>query len=186
MNIGMIIAENLKRIRKEKNLSMGQVAEKAGISKVILSQLEKGEKNNPTINTIWKIAGALNVPYTMLLDKPEDSTKLVTFEEAMENVSRSEDDKCKIYCYYSSDYKHNVEFFKMHIEPEGVYLSPGHTSKGEEYIFVEKGKLILTLEEKSFILKEGDSLHFNSDKPHEYKNLCESRTEMIVANFYVR
>lgn len=57
MEISAIIAINLKRIREERKLSMGQLAEMAGVSKVVLSQLEKGTAN-PTINTIWKITGA--------------------------------------------------------------------------------------------------------------------------------
>ena len=62
MEISAIIAINLKRIREERKLSMGQLAEMAGVSKVVLSQLEKGTAN-PTINTIWKITGALGLPY---------------------------------------------------------------------------------------------------------------------------
>lgn len=70
MEIGKIIALNLKRLRDERNLSLGQLAELAGVSKVMLSQLEKGT-SNPTINTIWKITGALHLPYTSLLELPE-------------------------------------------------------------------------------------------------------------------
>lgn len=63
MNINSIIAENLKTLRTERNLSLGQLAELSGISKVMLSQIEKGD-TNPTINTLWKIAKGLKVPYT--------------------------------------------------------------------------------------------------------------------------
>ena len=51
MEAGEIIAFNLKRLRNEKNLTLGQLANMAGVSKVVLSQIEKGEAN-PTINTI--------------------------------------------------------------------------------------------------------------------------------------
>ncbi len=58
MNINSIIAENLKTLRTERNLSLGQLAELSNISKVMLSQIEKGD-TNPTINTLWKIANGL-------------------------------------------------------------------------------------------------------------------------------
>lgn len=45
MEIGEIIAYNLKRIREERNLSLGQLADSAGVSKVVLSQIEKGDSN---------------------------------------------------------------------------------------------------------------------------------------------
>ncbi len=68
MNINSIIAENLKTLRTERNLSLGQLAELSNISKVMLSQIEKGD-TNPTINTLWKIANGLKVPYTLLLEQ---------------------------------------------------------------------------------------------------------------------
>ncbi|EQG75728.1 helix-turn-helix family protein [Clostridioides difficile DA00165] len=55
MSINTVIAKNLNRLRNERNLSLGQLAELSGVSKVMLSQIEKGD-SNPTVNTIWKIA----------------------------------------------------------------------------------------------------------------------------------
>lgn len=54
MNLNSVIAENLKRLRLERNLSLGQLAELSEVSKVMISQIEKGD-TNPTINTIWKL-----------------------------------------------------------------------------------------------------------------------------------
>lgn len=67
MELNEIIAENLKRLRTERGLSLGRLAELSGVSKVMLSQVEKGE-SSPTINTLWKIATGLQVPYTQLID----------------------------------------------------------------------------------------------------------------------
>ena len=58
MELNEIIAENLKRLRTERGLSLGRLAELSGVSKVMLSQVEKGE-SSPTINT-------LSVSYTHL------------------------------------------------------------------------------------------------------------------------
>ena len=49
MELNEIIAENLKRLRTERGLSLGRLAELSGVSKVMLSQVEKGE-SSPTIN----------------------------------------------------------------------------------------------------------------------------------------
>lgn len=66
MNLNEIIAVNLKRLRAERGFSLGKLSELSGVSKVMLSQIEKGE-SNPTINTLWKIAGGLQVSYTKLV-----------------------------------------------------------------------------------------------------------------------
>ena len=54
--------------RAERNLTLGQLSQVSGVSKAMLSDIEKGG-SNPTINTIWKIANGLNVPYTRLMEK---------------------------------------------------------------------------------------------------------------------
>ncbi|MBP3230939.1 MAG: helix-turn-helix transcriptional regulator, partial [Anaerovibrio sp.] len=69
MTINEIIAINMSRLRKDKNLSFGQLAERSGVSKVMLSQIETGE-GNPTINTIWKVANGLGVDYSQLIVQP--------------------------------------------------------------------------------------------------------------------
>ena len=63
MEINTIIGNNLKKIRQEKKLTLDELAGITGVSKGMLSQIEKGT-TNPTINTIWKISNGLNVPYT--------------------------------------------------------------------------------------------------------------------------
>ena len=68
MDWGKRIGANLKQLRTERNLTLGQLSGLAGISKAMLSEMEKG-MGNPTINTIWKIANGLKVPYTRLLEE---------------------------------------------------------------------------------------------------------------------
>ena len=80
MNINQVIADNLKRLRTERNLSLGQLASLSGVSKVMLSQIEKGD-TNPTINTIWKIAKGLKVSYTALLEQQKQNTTLIKKSE---------------------------------------------------------------------------------------------------------
>ena len=70
MDWGKRIGANLKQMRTERNLTLGQLSGLAGISKAMLSEMEKG-MGNPTINTIWKIANGLKVPYTRLLEGSE-------------------------------------------------------------------------------------------------------------------
>ena len=88
MELGKIIAFNLKRLRMERNLSQGQLAKEAGISKAMLSDIEKGG-SNPTINTLWKIANGLNVPYTKLMDGIDDEATVVQRKDTIEQSGES-------------------------------------------------------------------------------------------------
>ena len=81
MDLGKIIGENLRRLRTERNLSLGQLAKTSEISKGILSEIEKGN-SNPTINTILKIADGLSTPYTALLEEPEKECDVIRKEDS--------------------------------------------------------------------------------------------------------
>jgi transcriptional regulator with XRE-family HTH domain len=61
------IGKVLKRLREAKDLSQLELAKRAGVAQAYLSELEAGQKKNPGIETLRKIAKALGVPVTKLL-----------------------------------------------------------------------------------------------------------------------
>ena len=75
-NPQLAISRNLARLRQEKSLSLDALAEKAKVSKVLLCQIEHGEAN-PTVNTLWKIAVGLDVPFGNLVYEAESPLQLV-------------------------------------------------------------------------------------------------------------
>ena len=108
MDLGMTIAENLKALREERNLSIGQLSKMSGVSKAMLSELEKGG-SNPTINTLWKIANAMNVHYTRLTEQKENGALFVKKEDSV--LQSSEDGKYRIRCYFPSTTGRDFELF---------------------------------------------------------------------------
>ena len=74
------ISNNLRNIRKNRNLSLDQLAELTGVSKSMLRQIETG-KSSPTIATVWKITNGLRVSFTTLLRKPAVPAELRSFRD---------------------------------------------------------------------------------------------------------
>lgn len=181
MNLNLIIAENLKRLRQERNLSLGQLAELSEVSKVMLSQIEKGD-TNPTINTIWKIAKGLNVPYTVLLDKHQQDITVIRKSEAEEQTT--DDGTYRVYCYFGNTPHRNFELFLLELDSGAVYNSVGHSEKSQEYLTVTEGELLLTANNKEFLLKKEDSICFSSAAPHSYKSCGKNNLKAMVVNFY--
>ncbi len=181
MNLNLIIADNLKRLRQERNLSLGQLAELSGVSKVMLAQIEKGE-TNPTINTIWKIANGLKVPYTVLIDEREIDAQVITKKDTTKQIS--DDQKLRIYCYYNTNQKRNFELFTIELDPESSYTSIGHSEKSQEYILVLAGELVLEIGNKRYILKPEESICFASATPHTYTNPGTALMKAMSLNFY--
>lgn len=181
MELGKIIAFNLRELRNERNLSLGQLSKESGISKAMLSDIEKGN-SNPTINTIWKIANGLKVPYTRLIDGVEKEATVVRRSEP--KAQTGETDAYRVYCYYKTTPVRNFELFYVELDPEASNKSIGHSEKAQEYIYIIKGELVLDTENGDYTLQEGDSLVFDSSIGHTYTNRLDTLLKFMVINYY--
>lgn len=180
MEIGDIIATNLRRIREERHLSLSQLAEQAGVSKVILSQIEKGD-SNPTINTIWKITGALQLPYTSLLEPIEAQAVHVRKID----IPDLDEGKYHIFNYYSKDQNRNFEIYQIEMDVGCVHDSIGHSTNSSEYIMLIEGRMILDVNGHEYVLDQDDALFFDASYPHTYKNISEQRVKAVLIISYL-
>ena len=181
MELGKVIALNLKELRTERNLTLGQLSKISGISKAMLSDIEKGN-SNPTINTIWKIANGLNVPYTKLMDGIEKEATIVRKSEPV--MQTGETGHYRVYCYFPSTPVRNFELFYVELDGQSSNASIGHSEKAQEYIYVMQGELSLHTETGDYVLHEGDALVFDSTIGHTYENQRDTLLTFMVINFY--
>src|SRR6266700_6459730 len=75
-----VIAASLRRERRRAGLSLTEVARRAGIAKSTLSQLESGT-GNPSVETLWAICVALDVPFSRMVDPPRSQTQVIRADE---------------------------------------------------------------------------------------------------------
>jgi XRE family transcriptional regulator, master regulator for biofilm formation len=71
-----MIGERVKTLRKEKKMSLSELAERAGVAKSYLSSLERNLQTNPSIQFLEKIAGVLNVPVDHLIHEQPNKDEL--------------------------------------------------------------------------------------------------------------
>lgn len=167
MDQNQIIGQNLKRIRTERELSLGQLAALCDLSKVVLSQIERGEAN-PTINTIWKIAGGLKVPYTQLLE--DQTPEINVINQGNAPVQMELDGAYRSYTYYTSAGERPFDWFVVQLAPGTSHESLGHLAGSQEYLYVTEGRLLLETQQGEFVLYKGDSYHFDGKQRHVYRN----------------
>mgnify|MGYP004523065767 CR=1 FL=1 len=180
MEIGKIVASNLKRLREEQNLSQGQLAEKACVSKVVISQIEKGDAN-PTINTIWKLTGALNLPYTSLLEPPN----LQAVHIRKKDITALTEDQYHIFSYYPKSAERNFELYEIEMDAGCKHSSIGHSSNSFEYILVTEGEFSLRVGEQNYHLATEDALYFDASLPHCYTNSNAQTAKAVLLIQYL-
>ena len=166
-NLNELIAENLKRLRAEKGLSLDAVAKLSGVSKSMLGQIERGEVN-PTISTVWRIANGLKVSFTSLVTGPQDDSEFV----ARSDVEPLIEDRGKIrnYPVFPFDAERGFEMYAVEIDPGGYLQADPHTPGSQEFLTLHAGRLAVRVAEEEHVLERGDSIRFKADVPHSYHN----------------
>jgi transcriptional regulator with XRE-family HTH domain len=172
------LGKRLREIRKQKKITLQNLSDKSQCSINYLSQLERG-LNSPTIETLRKIVDALDVKLHDLFSENqiEDLPKVIRKEERQtfyQNLSR-----VTYYALCSSAAQEFLDSFIIKISPgANIGYSP-HKEEGTEFIFVLSGKIDLIYDGHSLRLSSGDSISFNTEKNHYFKNPGSTHAEVI-------
>lgn len=165
-DLTVVIGSNLAQLRRKKNLSLDKLAELSGVSKAMLGQIERAE-SNPTVNTLWKIASGLRVPFNRLMATNKPPAELVRFSE-IESINDA--DGMTIFPQFSFNQENHFEIFLITLAPHCSHSSDPHDVNSEEYVLLIDGNLEIEVGVQNFQLTTGDAIHFQSDQPHTYRN----------------
>lgn len=180
MNINEAIAKNLNAVRKEQGMSIGKLARYTGLSKAVISQIEQGGAN-PTINTISKLASALHVPYTALLNSRDTTARAVFKDDVATYVSP--DGSLKSLNYYPSTPERNIKVYVLELAP-GCAQSIESARDAERFLIVKSGSLVIEVGEFSYFLMEGDSISFDASENCLIKNEEAGPASCFCVNLY--
>lgn len=172
------LADNLKRIRTRRNLSLEAVAGLTGVSRSMLAQIERGE-SNPTVSTINKITAGLRISYEELLCPKKDELRIIDPEFLGEYSERP--GKYRTLMIFPYEAGRSFEQMKIVIEPGQVCgnLLPGEEMN--EYVSVISGDLVLRVGSEEYTLTEGMSARIPAGSEHVYCNrTAEQLTLMLI------
>ena len=168
------LGKRLMKLRKEKSLTLKNLANETGLSNKYISQVEKGEVI-PPVAVLLQLSKALEVDSSLLL---KEEKKQVGKKSAEDYEKRTAD-----YSYQTltpeARHKH-LKAFKIFIDPKSEHKGVSYQHLGEEFQYVLKGKVEVMVGENKNILTPGDSLHFNSSIVHKLRNISNEIAELIV------
>lgn len=181
LKLSEIVGNNIRQLRVERGMTLGQLAKEAKVSKSILAEIEKGN-SNPTVNTIMKLSKGLNVSYTRLMVGLEPDTAMVRREELV--MQASENQHYRIFCYFTTSAKRNFELFRVELDPGCSHVAIAHPPKSQEYVYILEGELELELESDRCVMKVGDAFGFASSVPHTYHNEGDTMVVFLCVNYH--
>lgn len=175
----VLVGRRVRALRLERNLSLNDLAGKAGISIGALSQIERG-LSSLRVKVIWPLAAALGVePGTLIGDGSEAASDL--------------------YCVRAHQRRalpvHTEGIAKLLLSPPGATLTgmivtvePGggtaeaYAHAGHEFGYVMSGEVNLSVDGTTYSLKQGDSFAFKSTLMHSFTNNGRTRSEILWVN----
>ncbi|AUO14222.1 helix-turn-helix domain-containing protein [Priestia megaterium] len=163
------VGSELRKIRVQNHLTLDELAEKTGVSKLTLGKIERGE-TNPTLGVMWKITTGLNIPLTKLVSVEPS----VSLSKCGEGFSlKGPDQAWKIEFMFQHQMDSTIEMYRAFLSPLATYCPEPHHKGLIEVATVMEGRIEIKIEEEVYELKQFDSVKFEGSHTHSYKNLEE-------------
>lgn len=184
------IARNLKRLREERNLSISGVAERAGVAKSTVSNLERGI-GNPSIDTLWLLARVLSVPFAELFEENGEDLDVLRFEDAPAMTGSDRDwrriggrgDGFELRTLIRFRARGEIEGYVLDLAPGARRSAKPHPAGMVEHVFVVSGQVDIGVEGESAVLGAGDRIRFAADRPHHYQALDGPARLFLIGSY---
>lgn len=173
-----LIAANLSRERQRLGLSLGELARQAGVAKSTLSQLEAGN-GNPSVETLWSLCVALNIPFSGLMAEPQTAWRLI--RRGAGPAVASEHSDYQTFLLATSPPGVRRDIYQIECEPGETHHSQAHQAGTIEHVIITRGRALAGLAEEPVTLAEGDYLCYPADGSHLFQALEPgTRAVMII------
>jgi transcriptional regulator with XRE-family HTH domain len=183
-DLAPIVGKNLRRLRTQRGLSLERLAHASSVSRAMLGQVELG-KSAPTINVLWKIARALNVTFSALIH-PGTCGGTTVLRRADSKLLTSHDGLFTSRALFPFDEPRRVEFYELRILPGAVEAAPAHPPGTSENLVVCAGALVVEVGGKAHHIDDGDSIQFEADVEHVYRNPGPTPARVYLVMTYAR
>lgn len=176
------VGATLQRMRLARNLTLDDLSRAAGVSKSMLSQIER-EKTNPTIAVAWRLANALGVGIGELLESEARETELIRVLEAHELPTLPGDHAGYVLRILGPmELAGKFEWYELTLAVNGVLASTPHDPGASEHLTILQGNVELEVDDEQKKLKVGATARYLADRPHCIRNAgkTEARALLVV------
>jgi transcriptional regulator with XRE-family HTH domain len=181
------IIKKIKRLRKNQNMTLKELAERINLTESYLSRIETSN-SAPPIHTLYLIAEALNtdIPY-LFQEEPEDAVNnpsiIVVKNEDIESEKYTFGPfhrKTFRYTYIPLAKKKQGKNMQPYIVVEDFEFGETLTHDGEEFVYILDGSIELLYGTEMFLLNKGDYAYFDSRIPHNARSIGEKKSRTLV------
>jgi transcriptional regulator with XRE-family HTH domain len=168
------LGDRVRALRGRRGWSLEQLADLSGVSRSMLSQIERNEAN-PTIMVALAIAKSLGVSLDELASPAADASPLELIRgDDSQYVYRS-DESCRIRTLSPLSAHRELEFYEIELPTGGELRSAPHFAGTREFLTVHEGEVAVEAGDHSARLQTGDSISYPADIAHAIVNIGRAR-----------
>jgi transcriptional regulator with XRE-family HTH domain len=179
-DVAPIVGVNVRRLRSKRGLSIERLAQRSGVSRAMLSQIELG-RSAPTITLLWKIARGLDVTFSALTTERAARTPTVLTARASKLLTNQEG-TFSSRALFPFDDPHRTEFYELRLKVGGEERA--HPPGTSENLVVTTGTVEVGVADVVHRLGTGDAVLFGADVPHFYRNVGAVEAVMYLVMTY--
>jgi transcriptional regulator with XRE-family HTH domain len=177
------LGNRVKQLRAQRGWSLEALANASGVSRSMLSQIERDEAN-PTLVVTLRIARAFGMSLGDLIEMP-GATSSITMIRADDHAYHYRSDKfCRIRTLSPLNLEKDVEFYEVLLQPGGALRSAPHFDGTREFLTVQNGQVRVESGADSETLRPGDSVNYRADVPHAIVNTGKGEALMFLVDIY--
>ncbi|MEB8431794.1 XRE family transcriptional regulator [Cocleimonas sp. KMM 6892] len=163
------LSTRIKQQRKKQLWTLEHLANLSGVSRSMLSQIERG-KANPTLAVTCKIAEAFNISIAELIEEPWTQPLIEVVKGDNKNSILRDDQSAFIQVLTPIHSAENIEFYLVKLPVNGELNSHPHMRGTREMITVQSGDITVISGSDSKHLTTGDNAYYQADQDHRIIN----------------
>jgi transcriptional regulator with XRE-family HTH domain len=183
--VNQVLCDRVRSLRKSKGWTLEQLASLSGVSRSMLSQIERGAAS-PTLGVAFRVAQAFGMSLGDLVQSPQPRPRIDLIRASDRGSLFRDDSHCRIRTLSPLHLEKEVEFYELTLKVGGSLVSAPHVAGTREFLVIEQGAVQLTSADESTELESGDSAHYPADVSHRIDNRAEGETVAFLVVIYDR
>lgn len=177
------VCKKIRQLRRDRNWTLEQLASASGVSRSMLSQVERG-RANPTLAVAFRIAQAFKITLGDLVAGASSTSRIdVIRAQDQTNIFR-DDANCRIRTLSPLDLEKDVEFYEILLHDRGSLTSAAHFDGTREFLTVQKGAVRVDCGGESVTIRRGDSAQYAADIEHSITNIGNGPAVLFLVVTY--
>jgi transcriptional regulator with XRE-family HTH domain len=174
------VGATLQRLRLARGLTLEDLSRVAGVSKSMLSQIER-EKANPTIAITWRLANALGVEIGELLSNQQKAVDTIRLLEAHETPTLPGTHAGYVLRILGPmELAGKYEWYELTLAPGGELASQPHDPGTTEHLTLLNGAMELEVGTAKKKVKIGATARYPADLPHAIRNPGKTEAKALL------